>query len=116
MPQRSRENALHFMKVSNNKVEFGEADLKEVFSLFASPSAYELNQLDDPKNEHYFGRVNLMENMSSPTPGRILPKTPYAPYWRFCIGMATESRRTEKSLAYVGFWSILLGESEHVVF
>lgn len=49
------------MKVSNNKIEFDEADLKEVFALFSSPSAYELKQVDDPANEHYLGRVNLTE-------------------------------------------------------
>ena len=35
--------------------------MKEVFSLFTSSTAYELHQIDDPANEHYFERVNLME-------------------------------------------------------
>ncbi len=49
------------MKVSGNNIEFSEADLKEVFALFSSSTDYELNQVDDPANEHYFGRVKLME-------------------------------------------------------
>jgi len=56
-----RKDQLHFMRVSDSKIEFSDADLKEVFALFSSSTAYELNQVDDPANEHYFERVNLME-------------------------------------------------------
>jgi len=48
------------MKV-NERIEFSEVDFKEVFSLFTSPTAHELRQIDDPTNEHYFGRVDLMQ-------------------------------------------------------
>ncbi len=49
------------MKVTYKTIEFSERDLKEVFSLFTSSTAHELNQIDDPTNEHHFERVNLME-------------------------------------------------------
>ena len=49
------------MKVSDAKIEFSEADFKEVFALFSSSTVYELRQIDDPSNDHYLGRVNLME-------------------------------------------------------
>jgi hypothetical protein len=49
------------MNVSDDKIEFSEADFKEVFALFCSSTAYELRQIDDPVNEHYFERVKLME-------------------------------------------------------
>ncbi len=49
------------MKVANDTIEFSETEFKEVFSLFTSSTSHELNQIDDPTNEHYFERVNLME-------------------------------------------------------
>jgi hypothetical protein len=48
------------MKVDDT-IEFSEADFKEVFSLFASSTAHELKQVDDPASEHYFERVDLMK-------------------------------------------------------
>ena len=49
------------MKVTDNTIEFSERDFQEVFSLFTSPTRHELNQVDDPTNDHYFDRVDLME-------------------------------------------------------
>jgi hypothetical protein len=49
------------MKVTNNTIEFSERDFKEVFSLFTSATAHELNQIGDPANDHYFDRVDLTE-------------------------------------------------------
>lgn len=48
------------MKVDET-IEFAETDFKEVFSLFASSTAHELHQIDDPASEHYFERVDLMK-------------------------------------------------------
>ena len=48
------------MKV-DDRIEFSEADFKEVFSLFASSTAHELQQVDDPDSDHYFQRVDLMK-------------------------------------------------------
>jgi len=49
------------MKVTDNTIEFSEGDFKEVFSLFTSTTAHELHQIDDPTSDHYFDRVDLME-------------------------------------------------------
>jgi hypothetical protein len=49
------------MRFSGDRIEFSDDDLKEVFALFTSSTAYELGQADDPSSEHYFGRVNLSE-------------------------------------------------------
>jgi len=49
------------MKISDTKIEFSESDFREIFALFSSSTSYELRQIDDPDNEHYFGRVNLLE-------------------------------------------------------
>jgi hypothetical protein len=49
------------MKIADNTIDFAERDFKEVFSLFTSATLHELNQIDDPTNDHYFERVNLME-------------------------------------------------------
>ena len=49
------------MNVTDNTIEFSERDFKEVFSLFTSPTAHELHQIDDPTDDHYFDRVDLME-------------------------------------------------------
>ena len=49
------------LKVTNNTIEFSELDFKEVFSLFTSPTAHELHQIDNPTDDHYFDRVDLME-------------------------------------------------------
>ena len=49
------------MKLTDNTIEFSERDFKEVFSLFTSASTHELNQVDDPTNDHYFDQVDLME-------------------------------------------------------
>jgi len=49
------------MIVTDLKVEFSEADLREVFALFSSPSAYEMGQVYDPASDHYFERVDLSE-------------------------------------------------------
>ena len=45
----------------DDTIEFSETDFKEVFSLFASSTAHEVNQIDDPASEHYFERVDLMK-------------------------------------------------------
>jgi len=45
----------------DDTIEFSETDLKEVFSLFTSSTAHELQQVDDPASEHYFERVDLMK-------------------------------------------------------
>ena len=44
----------------DDTIEFSEADFKEVFSLFSTSTADELQQLDDPTSEYYFGRLDLM--------------------------------------------------------
>ena len=49
------------MKVTDNTIQFSERDFKEVFSLFTSPTSYELHQIDDPTSEHYCDRVDLTE-------------------------------------------------------
>ena len=52
---------LNLMQLSDSEVEFSDDDLREVFALFSSPSAYELGQIYDPANEHYYQRVELSE-------------------------------------------------------
>ncbi len=49
------------MNVTDREVEFSEDDFREVFALFASPSAYELVQVYDQSSEHYFQRLDLSE-------------------------------------------------------
>jgi hypothetical protein len=49
------------MKILADNIEFSETDFKEVFALFTSSTAYELRQIHDPANEHYFERVDLTE-------------------------------------------------------
>ena len=45
-------------------VELTDSDLKEIFSLFTSPSEYEVAQIYDPQSEHYFQKVDLNEEYS----------------------------------------------------
>ncbi len=47
------------MNISDHNIEFSEDDLKEIFALFSSVSAYELRQIYDSNNEHYFKQVEL---------------------------------------------------------
>ena len=49
------------MNISNHEIEFSEDDLKEVCGLFSSSTEHELQQTYDPKSEHYFKRIVLLE-------------------------------------------------------
>lgn len=49
------------MKISNTEIEFSEADLKEVFGLFSSPSRQELQWNYDQDRPDYFERISLSE-------------------------------------------------------
>ncbi len=52
---------LTLMKLSNESVTFTEADLKEVFGMFSSPSKDELKWTYDPNHGDFFERINLSE-------------------------------------------------------
>ncbi|MDQ3821503.1 MAG: hypothetical protein M3362_28015 [Acidobacteriota bacterium] len=56
------------MNSSTRTVELTDSDMKEIFSLFTSPSAYEVGQIYDPQSEHYFMNVDLKEEYSLTEP------------------------------------------------
>jgi hypothetical protein len=58
------------MNLTDSEIEFIEADLKEVFALFSSPSEYELRQTYDPNSEHYFETIVLPEEYELTEPKR----------------------------------------------
>jgi hypothetical protein len=49
------------MSSSSNGILLSEDDLREIFSLFSSPTTYEKQQVYDECSEHYFRNVDLSE-------------------------------------------------------
>ncbi len=49
------------MKELNDEIRFTKDDFKEVFALFSSPTTFEINQIYDSSNIHYFREINLLE-------------------------------------------------------
>lgn len=43
------------------KIHLSDEDLKEIFSLFSSPTKFEKKQIYDEKSKHYFRNVNIQE-------------------------------------------------------
>jgi hypothetical protein len=49
------------MKVEKGRIILNDEDLKELFSLFSSPSKYEKEQIYTENNRHYFRNLELLE-------------------------------------------------------
>ncbi len=49
------------MEIINEKVLLDDADYRELFSLFCSPTRYELSQIYSKENDHYYEKVDLEE-------------------------------------------------------
>lgn len=49
------------MQIIDNKILLNDADYKELFSLFCSPTSYEVSQIYSKENDHYFEKVDLQE-------------------------------------------------------
>ncbi len=49
------------MEIINEKVLLDEADYRELFSLFCSPTRYELLQIYSKENNYYYEKVDLQE-------------------------------------------------------
>jgi hypothetical protein len=49
------------METGDGSITLNDEDLKELFSLFTSPTKYELEQVYDEKSEHYFAGVDLFD-------------------------------------------------------
>lgn len=45
------------MKVTNDRIELSEDDLKEIFSLLTSSTIHERNQIYDESSEHHYLKV-----------------------------------------------------------
>ena len=52
------------MKTSRYDFLLTEDDLREMFSLFCSPTKFEREQVYDTHSEHYFAKVRLSEEYS----------------------------------------------------
>ncbi|MEP7147795.1 MAG: hypothetical protein ABI857_02835 [Acidobacteriota bacterium] len=49
------------MQIVSEKILLNDADYKELFSLFCSPTQYEVSQLYSKESDHYFEKEDLQE-------------------------------------------------------
>lgn len=49
------------MEITNDYISLNENDLREIFSLFSSPTEFERTQVYDCNSEHYFANVSLSD-------------------------------------------------------
>ncbi|MCW5971692.1 MAG: hypothetical protein KIT57_24570 [Blastocatellales bacterium] len=49
------------MNIESGKLVLNDEDLKEIFSLFSSPTTYERNEIYQKDSNHYFEKVNLSD-------------------------------------------------------
>ncbi len=49
------------MEIENGKLILSDRDLKEVFSLFSSPTKYERDEIYQRDGNHYFEEINLSD-------------------------------------------------------
>ncbi len=49
------------MEIENGKLLLSDRDLREVFSLFSSPTKYERDEVYQEESGHYFEKVNLSD-------------------------------------------------------
>jgi hypothetical protein len=49
------------MKMENGRIALSDEDLKELFSLFSSPTKHEKEQIYTENNIHYFRNLDLLE-------------------------------------------------------
>lgn len=52
------------MKIETHAIDLDPDDYKELFSIFCSPTDYEISQIYDPDSDHYFKKVKLDEEYS----------------------------------------------------
>jgi hypothetical protein len=52
------------MKATNDRIELNENDLKEIFSLLTSCTIHERNEIYEESSNHYYLKVDLMEENS----------------------------------------------------
>lgn len=52
------------MKEKNDTILLNEDHLREIFSLFSSPTKFERDQIYDPQGEDYFANVSLSDEYS----------------------------------------------------
>ncbi len=52
------------MKEAEGIILLNEDELREIFSLFTSPTKFERDQVYDRKGEHYFANVSLSDEYS----------------------------------------------------
>lgn len=53
-----------YMQIINGKISLDDEDLKEIFSLFCSPTRYEVEQIYSNENNHFYLKVSLQEEYS----------------------------------------------------
>jgi len=49
------------MEIDHGKLILNDRDLREIFSLFASPTKYERDEVYQEESSHYFEQVNLSD-------------------------------------------------------
>jgi hypothetical protein len=49
------------MEIENGKPVLSDRDLREVFSLFSSPTKYERDEVYQEEGSHYFEKINLSD-------------------------------------------------------